>query len=317
MKTIAMRPFAGSKDLQAIVDFLNLCETVDQVEEGTSIAELQQEFSAPGFDVARDMQLWQDSEGYLIGYGEIWIPGASGDGFLRFHVHPDWRNQRLARQIICWAETRLKQVAQERRIPANLYVSPRDSQIDQIAALESYGFTTTRYFFSMGRSLNEPLPEPQLPAGFTLRHGVTKQEVGAWVEMHNQSFIDHWNHHEMTVEERLHEVSDAEYQPELDLVAIAPDSTFAAYCYCCIRERNNARTQRNEGWIAILGTRRGFRRRGLGRAMLLSGLHRLKQAGVEAARLGVDAENPSGALRLYESVGFHKVHTRFVYRKHL
>ncbi|RUT08977.1 hypothetical protein DSM106972_010300 [Dulcicalothrix desertica PCC 7102] len=43
--------------------------------------------------------------------------------------------------------------------------------------------------------------------------------------------------------------------------------------------------------------------------MLLSGLHCLKQAGVDTVRLGVDADNPNGALRLYESVGFQKVYT--------
>jgi mycothiol synthase len=82
-----------------------------------------------------------------------------------------------------------------------------------------------------------------------------------------------------------------------------------AQCYCYINPESNARTGRNEGNVGILGVRRGFRKIGLGKAMLLSGLNRLKQAGVETARLGVDANNPSGALRLYEFVGFQKVYT--------
>ncbi len=49
--------------------------------------------------------------------------------------------------------------------------------------------------------------------------------------------------------------------------------------------------------------------------MLLSGMHALKAAGVETAKLGVDSWNPSGALRLYESVGFSKLHTRIFYVK--
>ncbi|NES22531.1 MAG: GNAT family N-acetyltransferase [Symploca sp. SIO3E6] len=72
---------------------------------------------------------------------------------------------------------------------------------------------------------------------------------------------------------------------------------------------SNERTVSNEGWIDALGTRRGFRKRGLGRAMLLAGMQRLQAAGVDTVRLGVDSENPSGALRLYKSVGFRKVHT--------
>ena len=51
--------------------------------------------------------------------------------------------------------------------------------------------------------------------------------------------------------------------------------------------------------------------------MLLAGLHHLKASGVDNARLNVDAENPSGALRLYESVGFSVVHSWQSYEKEL
>jgi ribosomal protein S18 acetylase RimI-like enzyme len=80
---------------------------------------------------------------------------------------------------------------------------------------------------------------------------------------------------------------------------------------------DKARTGRLEGWIGILGTRRGFRRIGLARAMLLRGLQQLKAAGMDTAKIGVDAENPLGARQLYESVGFQKLHTRLMYVKDL
>ena len=98
-------------------------------------------------------------------------------------------------------------------------------------------------------------------------------------------------------------------------IAIAPDGTFAAFCHCEISPEDNARNGRNEGWIVTLGTRRGFRKQGLGRAIRLAGMHRLKAAGVEIARLSVDTENPLGTLRLYESVGFHPVHTNISFVK--
>ena len=67
----------------------------------------------------------------------------------------------------------------------------------------------------------------------------------------------------------------------------------------------------------MLGTRRGHRKIGLGRAMLLAGLHWLKAQGVDTAVLGVDAENPTGALRLYELVGFVVANTSYSYQKDL
>ena len=50
----------------------------------------------------------------------------------------------------------------------------------------------------------------------------------------------------------------------------------------------------------------------MGRAMLLAGLHRLKAAGVATAIIGVDAENSSGALHLYELLAFTIFATAFL-----
>ncbi|MBW4592788.1 MAG: GNAT family N-acetyltransferase [Brasilonema angustatum HA4187-MV1] len=167
----------------------------------------------------------------------------------------------------------------------------------------------------MRRSLKESIPEPQFPGNFTIRQVKPEQDAEAWVEMHNQSFIDAWNHHPLTVKHYKYLRSHPTYRPDLDLVAIAPDGTFAACCKCIINPESNIRTGHNEGWIDELGTRRGFRRIGLGRAMLLCGMRHLQAAGMDMAKLSVDFYNPNGALQLYESVGFYKLYTWISYVK--
>ena len=142
-------------------------------------------------------------------------------------------------------------------------------------------------------------------------------DVERWVETFNLSFIDHWGFHPLTVERRRHRLTDPNYRPERDLIAVAPDGTFAAFCHCHIDPADNARYERSEGWIGVLGTRRGYRKIGLGRAMLLAGMRLLKAEGMATAVLGVDAENPTGALRLYESVGFYKAESGIAYCKDL
>ncbi len=315
---ITMRPYRGEPDLPLIVDLLEACEAVDQMEQWTSIAELRLSFDEPSLDKEQDLRLWEDAD-KLIGFGQLGIPesGEIVDGFLAYRVHPEARGGEIEQQIIAWAEERVREVAQERGLKAKLRSSSRDDQSDRIAILERNGFTVERCFLNLSRSLAEPIPEPCFPQGFTMRT-VRGEDGAAWVELHNQSFIDHWNYHPLTLESYKHWWgNDPDYRPDLDLVAVAADGTLASCCFCGIYPGDNVRTGRQEGWVGILGTRRGFRRIGLARAMLLSGLHQLKAAGMDTAKIGVDADNPLGARQLYESVGFQKLHTKPVYAKDL
>lgn len=314
---IIMRPYAGEADLPAIADLLNACEAVDQLDAGTSVDELRQEFADPDWDLVRDVRVWQDATNRLLGFGAVSIlpPSDNHSGYLWFDVHPDVRGNELEAQILAWSEQRMHEVARDRGVSVNLRASARDNNHYRISLLERHGFTRDRTFYRMARPLSEPIPAPQFPDGFTLRRVDADREAAAWVEMFNASFIDHWNYHPMTIEQFKHHLTEPDYNPEFDLIAVAADGTFAAFCYPEIYQQDNARSGRNEGWIAVLGTRRGFRKLGLGRAMLLAGLQTLRAAGVDTALLGVDSENPSGALRLYESVGFTKRHTSIAYAK--
>ena len=319
MNTLSVRAYESEADLAPIVDMLNACEAVDQHDEGISIEELRSEFTSPGLDVARDIRLWYAADDALVGFGQLWIPaeGDVADGFLWFKVHPDSRDVGIENEIILWGEERMREVGRERGKPAVLRAGSRENDEARVALFERHAMTVARYFWRMGRPLQDPIPEPQLPEGYTLSYVHGHEDVEPWIAAFNQSFIDHYNHHDMVARDRLHRMSDPHYVAEQDLVAIAPDGSVAAFCWCSINPIENQRSGRSEGWINILGTRRGHRNIGLGRAMLYAGLHRLKADGVETALLGVDGANPTGATRLYESAGFHKILTHVAYLKQL
>ncbi|MEH2313974.1 MAG: GNAT family N-acetyltransferase [Nostoc sp.] len=317
MISLIVRSYEGETDLQSISDLLKACEAVDKLNQEASVCELRQASDDPSLDKGRDVRLWEDPEGKLIGIGHLEISTSDEivNGFLSCRVHPSARSGNLERQIIAWGEERMRQVQQDLGVGVKLSTAARDDKAGFIALLESSGFKSERYLLTMRRSLKEPIPEPHLPANFTLRQVRDQQDAEAWVEMHNQSFIDTWNHHKLTVEHYKYLRSHPTYRPDLDLVAIAPDGTFAACCKCIINLESNTRNGHNEGWIDELGTRRGFRRIGLGRAMLLFGMRQLQAAGIDIAKLSVDFNNPNGALQLYESVGFHKLYTWISYIK--
>ena len=306
MTTLTVRPYAGERDLVPIVDLLNYCDAVDHLDDNYAVEDLRLEFADPRLDPAHDLRLWEDAGGTLAGFGQTWVPqaGESLDAFLYWRVHPGARNSGVEDEIVAWAAERVSETARERGVAARLRSGVRDGYDYGRDVLVRHGMVPVRYFFQMKRPLEEPIDEARLPAGFALRHVAGEADVAAWVEAYNLSFVDHWGHYERTVESHSHWLKHPSYNPERDLIAVAPDGTIAAFCFCIVDPADNARNGRSDGWIGILGTRRGYRKIGLGRAMLLAGLRRLRAEGVETAKLNVDADNPTGALRLYESAGF-------------
>jgi mycothiol synthase len=316
-----IRSYAGEVDLQPICDLTAACEAVDKLDDNPSPTDMRMWIGMPERDVERDTRLWEDESGRLAAFAMLLaLPDEqAASAYFYFKIHPDARDTDLAEDVLAWGEGRVREIGVERGLPPVL--KPDANEKDNYARdfLESHGYTPVRYFFLMRRPLNEPIPEHQLPEGFTLRHinPESDSDVERWIEMFNLSFIDHWDFHPATIERRRYRMSSPHYHAERDLIAVAPDGTFAGFCLCMINPEDNALKGRNEGWIAVLGTRRGYRKIGLGRAMLLAGLHRLKADGMDTAALGVDAENPTGALGLYESVGFEKSESEIAYRKDL
>ncbi|WP_446367462.1 GNAT family N-acetyltransferase [Coleofasciculus chthonoplastes] len=311
MITLTMRPHRVEADLDAIALFLKTCEAVDLPNEYPSVSDILMQFDAPSVDQQRDICLWEDAEGQLIVLAGLMIPtvGETVDGFLWFRVHPTEPLDILYSDIIPWAESRMQEVRQERCLAVKLLAGAGAEQAKRITFLENCGFRIERYFLTMVRSLSEPIPEPQLPDGFTLRPIQGEPDAQTWVELFNDTFIDHWNYHPETVDAFNHKLKNPEFRPDLSVVAIAPDGTWAGFCDCYIPKDGN------QGWINPVGTRRGYRKQGVARSMLQAVMQQLKVEGMETAMLYVDAENPSGARRLYESVGFQTTHTQIAYVK--
>jgi len=316
---IVERAYEGAADLAPMVELINAAEAFDGSDNGTSIDELRDDLRAPQMNPRRDVRLWQAAGGSLAAVSLLWR-AASGDpldAFVPLSVHPAYRGAGLEDRIVDWAATRMRELAAQSRVSARLLAGAREDRPDKLALLERLGFKPARVFSRMRRSLDLPIPEPVLPDGFVLRRLAGADEVPAWVELYNLSFIDHFNHHDLTVENRLHWLTEAHYRAEQDIVAVAPDGTLAAFCKCYIDSDENARNGWNAGWISLLGTRRGFRNRGLGRAVLYAGLAQLKHDGADTALLGVDADSPTGATRLYETAGFEVVLRRVGFHKDL
>ncbi len=315
----ALRRTPIAKHFADIVDLVKLNDASGQLDDDTLVWDLQGFFDSPNVDKARDLRLWKERTGKLIGFGQLLISQQKDEisGYLYFDVHPTKRGDTLETEILQWSEQRMREIGKERTLPIKLHTCSRDDKILRRVLLERQCFTTERSFLTMACSLNQDFSSSSLPSGFKLKQVSGEQDIEAWVELFNESFLEHWNHQDLTVATARDWFNNPSYLPELNLMAVAPDGTFAAFCVGYINGQENARHGRKEGWIKLLGTRRNFRKLGLGKAMLIAVIKQFKAMDIEQVKLGVDAQNLTSAMRLYESVGFHPVNTWLSYFKEI
>src|SRR5579859_2410687 len=224
-----------------------------------------------------------------------------------FLISPRMRSRDIETGILDWAEQQMRETGNCTAID----IPCRDTDTERVALLERHGFVRQEMqTLYMTRPLSEPIPSTVFPEGFTLRPATGEQELEAIVALHQEAF----GTQNMTIKTRRAIMSNPAYMPELDLLLEAPDGTLAAFCYCTIPQEANELSGRNEGEIAIMGTSPAFQKRGLGRAMLLAGLQRLKDFGVEMATLGTSSEN-GGAHSVYFSAGFRVSYRSLWYAK--
>lgn len=164
------------------------------------------------------------------------------------------------------------------------------------------GFAIVRHSFQMRIELLEQPAAPQFPPGLevrTMRDG----EEEAIHRAHMDAFADHWDFHEQSYVQwrRWHRDADF-FDPSLWLLVLEGEE-IAGLALCGQHHSGEP----DFGWVDVLGVRPAWRRRGLGEALLRKGFRSMYARGFTRIGLGVDAENTSGAVRLYERAGMKQV----------
>lgn len=207
--------------------------------------------------------------------------------------------------LLDWAEARASDKG------TRLFTGAWSTNLPLLATLEQRGFVLIRHAHRMEIDLRQSLPTAEWPEGVTVRPFRSGDER-TFYEVHQETFEDTWEPIRESYEEWSHWLlQPPEFAPELWFLAVAGDEP-AAFAIC-----NPYPTRDDLGWVKILGVRNAWRRRGLGRALLLHAFREFASRGLRVAGLGVDAESLTGANRLYEQAGMH-VRARFdIYEKTL
>ncbi len=287
MKT--SRIYSTAQDLLSIIELLNIARPVEQLADYPNSVNLQELMQS--ITVQANTNLWFDGD-QLTAYALV-------DEYnnLLFDCQPDQLDL-LGNEIVEWGLNHVHNDAE------TLDTNCRASDTARVEFLESHGFTKTpTETISMRRDLGQPIPAPALPTGFTIRSIKGEEEAQALAELHRAAFGTDY----VTTEVRQTWMRVPDYDPDLDLVAVAPDGTFAAYCMCSISNEQNEVTGKLEGQTDPIATHPRYQKLGLAQALLNTGLRLLKERGIKTAKLGTSSDNIA-MQKTAHAVGFYISH---------
>ena len=297
---LVFRHFDGEADLPSISAVINASLAVDGNSEHITAEGLANVYAHPvHWDPQLDTLL-VEVDGTLVGYASTeWREEDSGDclHFINLHLVAEWRGCGLERAMQCHMECRARVTAGggPHGVRHWFVSNVPETWHARTETLRTLGYVPMHDYLEMQRSLDDELPQALLPPGLTLRPALPEHYRAIW-EAGEECFRDQRDHVAPSEETYRAWVATPDLDPSLWLVAWDGDQVAGAAI--------NVAHKGDWGETDDLFVRRPWRKQGLGRALLVGSLHLFKARGLTTAGLGVDAENGSGALRLYESVGF-------------
>lgn len=318
---LELRPFDPATDYEPIAELLNEARAFDGIDRVATVTDLRMVVTPGGrYDPVDDCRV-AELDGRRIGFIRV----ASRRRGSTKVVHrsevwalPGWRRRGAGRAMIDWAEARSRAIKAagtlgEAGDAHEMAMAPAAESIGSAAFAAALGYRPIRYFFEMRRPLDEPIPDVPMPPGLELRPVVEADHRRIW-DANEEAFEDHWEPAQATEEDFRLQFADPDTDTTLWRIAWDGDEV-AGVCFNAIYAEENERLGVRVGWLDDVSVRRPWRRRGLAAALIASSLRALRDRGMDEAALGVDAENPSGALELYERLGFHRHRAQRLFRK--
>jgi mycothiol synthase len=299
-------------DVEAVARLIyEVCEADGDTTVAATPDEIKHEWETPGFELERDAFLVESGDGRLVGFEEF--ANQHEHAILRTdgYVHPDFKGRGIGTALLRVVEKRALEemtlAEPDVRVSLQSTVDNRDQTSHDLHGNE--GYHPLRYHWRMEIVLDGPPPTSKFPEGIELRPFLKgEHDVPVW-QAQNEAFRDHWGSHDVTLEEWKHSrFDDPEFNPSL--WAIAWDGEEVAGF-------SLNRFRMGIGWIRTLGVRRPWRKRGLGEALLYQSFGEFYRRGMKTIGLGVDAQNPTGATRLYQKAGMYPASEFVTYEKEL
>ncbi|NDJ52251.1 MAG: GNAT family N-acetyltransferase [Chloroflexi bacterium] len=308
-------------DVPQVVALLNLRSQevmgVDEHDED----DLRNDWTEPSWSLEENSRVVFAPDDTLVGFVEFYATAPYVRMSTWGAVHPEHRGRGIGSYSMEWSHAKafetMKQAEPHLRIIFESWNYAEHKPTSDL--LKDNGFQLARSFYDMLIEMEAEPPKPSWPEGISIRSAVREQDEWDVLVALDEAFEDHWGHVKSDLKERYERImhhlrNDKDYDPSMWVLAI-DDATGEIAGVA----RNWPKTNEDpdKAWVATLGVRRAYRKKGLGLALLLESFNVCYQRGIMKVGLGVDAENPTGALRLYEKAGMHVDQEFHAFRKEL
>jgi ribosomal protein S18 acetylase RimI-like enzyme len=297
-------------DLDCVVALIAAADTAVSHETCASRDDLHADWNQPRFELDRNAWLVVADDGRPAAYA--WVLDSADHTSIdgQFLVHPEYQWRGLEAPLLDWIErfaaAPAATAAAGRRVSLGLWCDRGDRRAE---LYRGAGYAHVRSFLRLRMTLDR-LPDDPLvyapPRGLEVRRFVRDRDERATWATCQEAFADHFRYSPQPLEEWLQ--SSFTEGVDTDLWFTAWDGDRMVGYVICYAEPYG-------GYVDQLAVRRPWRRRGLGRLLLLTAFAALHERGCPEAVLGVDAENENGAVGLYERLGMRASLTHDFYEK--
>jgi mycothiol synthase len=312
---LKIRPFRSGFDEEAYVSIYNACfGDYDDIRSMT-LQEMEKMKKSPSFS----------SEGIFIAEWDGETAGMVSAHVDRFReerkgfimnlgVLPKFRREGIATKLL---ETALENLRNRGMEVAETWA--QTDRKDCMHLFEKFGFKQVRITSIMTRKL-DIVPEANTKSvQVTIRNMQVEKEkeIQLLNELDNETFKEHFNFRPRTIEETKYALFEMPWFTVQKWFFALQNGQPVGYSGIAIDEGLNKEKNLKWGLIADIGVLKPNRRMGIGTSLMLHMMQSLKDLGMKDAFLYVDDMNPTGAIKLYEKLGFKTLRKSIMYQLNL
>ena len=277
--TIAMATELTETEVDGVLHLVADAEAVDKMKPLNEAALLRLRRAHP---TTRHLRVKEDEQ--LAGYAQLEAGTEWSAGQLV--VSPNHRGQGVGTLL-------LQRMIMESSTPLRVWAMG-DSPAARALATAA-GMARQRELLIMERQLDEDLPEPAVPPGVEIRTFVSGEDERDWLRVNAAAFVDHPEQALIDADDLADRMAEPWFDPKGFFVATI-DGTMVGFHW-------TKQHQDQLGEVYVLGIEPSAAGRGLGKALLLTGLRSLREQGNTRVELYVEADHRA-AIGLYLSYGF-------------